>query len=187
MIDPAGNARYPGRIIGQVYEKSITFEIAQQLSSLLNSKSITVVITRSAGEIITQEQKAHLANRLQPDLYVALQCSWNPSRKQHVNVYRFSRNEPFSQPFDIDQCIPYEKAHFVSAKQSTRYGERLVTSLQTKNGFSPFQQSLYSLPCSSLLGITSPALCIEISCHDDQSWHSMVPSLAHALQETVRS
>src|SRR5579872_1728748 len=66
MLDPAGDAQYPGRIIDDCFERGITLQLAEQLSTVIAQRfpSIRVVITRQPGETRQPLQHANFANRL---------------------------------------------------------------------------------------------------------------------------
>ena len=74
MIDPAGDAKDPGRVIDDTYERSLTMQFAEELKSVLekNNRGLRVIFTRFPGEALESLQNVSFSNRLSVDLYVRL-------------------------------------------------------------------------------------------------------------------
>ena len=85
MLDPAGDAQYPGRIIDDSFERGITLQCVEELQRAITRQfpHVRVVLTRFPGETCQPLQNAHFANRLDVDLYRAFTVIKN--RNQNRN------------------------------------------------------------------------------------------------------
>ncbi len=67
VIDAArGGNEYGARIDEHTYEKQVTLDIANRLRSLLTARDFNVVLTRENDTLLTNEQRAAIANQNKP-------------------------------------------------------------------------------------------------------------------------
>lgn len=92
MLDPAGDAQYPGRIIEDCFERGITLQFVEQLQVIITERfpSVRVVLTRFPGETRQPLQNANFANRLDVDLYISIHCYPESKPKSQLYLYYFS-------------------------------------------------------------------------------------------------
>src|SRR3990172_8684717 len=74
MLDPAGDAKNPGRKLDDSFERGITLQFSETLKQKLESlfPSIRVVLTRLPGETVQLLQNANFANRLDVNFYLSI-------------------------------------------------------------------------------------------------------------------
>src|SRR5271156_6610097 len=91
MLDPAGDAQNPGRIIEDSFERGITLQCMQELQAVIAQRfpRIRVVVTRSPGETRQPLQNANFANRLDVDLYISIHCYPESKPKSQLYLYYF--------------------------------------------------------------------------------------------------
>ncbi len=187
MLDPAGDARHTGRIIGTSFERALTFQIAQALQQTLQKTfPSTVIITRSPGETVHQRQSANFANRLPIDLYISLHCYHAPQEKHTIALYLLSRSTlsiPSSAPISM---MPFDHAHWQSFDTTKKYGALMHNTLQTYAH--QFQlPPVITLPFAPLLGIQAPAIGIEINCVSPDNVTLYVEPLAKTIISALTS
>lgn len=164
MLDPAGDARHTGRIIGTNFERAITYQIAQALQQLLqNNFACTVLITRSPGETVSPLQNANFANRLPIDLYMSLHCYHAPLEKHTIAIYLVAPPSTAAAAPSL-AMTPLAHAHDQSWHSSKKYASHIHSALQATYAHQFQLPPLVALPFAPLGGITAPALGIEINC-----------------------
>jgi N-acetylmuramoyl-L-alanine amidase len=185
MIDPAGDAKHTGRIIGDTFERAITLQCAQELKKQLEPQGITVIITRTAGEVIQPLQSAQFANRLSADLFIHLTCCTSDEPTPSLYCYHFSLGEPFKQTFDNHHFIPADRAHHVSFDRTQRYAQKIITHFQQQCSTFCHAYGPHALPVKALYGIKVPALSIELLLPKKDHWHNFISPLSHAIADAV--
>lgn len=81
IIDPGHGGHDPGAIgRSGLREKDVNLDIARRLSSLLASRGIKVVMTRSSDKFIGLPARVQIANRAAADLFVSIHSNANHSR-----------------------------------------------------------------------------------------------------------
>ncbi len=185
MIDPAGDAKRTGRIIGNSFERAITLEMAQALkAALVLQMPCSVVITRSAGELVQPLQNAQFSNRLPIDLYLNLNCAATTGPVS-VYVYQFSYGEPFIQSPPQFSFIPIDTAHHCAFNKTSSLAASVVGSLQQAHAKQFHTYGPYQIPLVPLKGIKAPALSIELLLSEHQDWRPLVAPLVQAVTQAI--
>ena len=185
MIDPAGDAKRTGRIIGDSFERAITLEIAQALKTALTMQmGCSVILTRSAGELVAPLQNAQFSNRLPIDLYLNLNCAAS-SGPVSIYVYHFSYGEPFIQPVQPLSFIPIDTAHHCAFYTTSSIAKQVVRSLQQAHAKQFHTHGPYHLPLVSLKGIKAPALGIELLLSEHHDWRPLIAPLVQAITQAI--
>ena len=188
MLDPAGDARHTGRIIGTSFERALTFQIAQALQQTLQKTfPCNVIITRSPGETVHQRQSANFANRLPIDLYISLHCYHAPQEKHTIALYLLSRS-PLSVPSSAPITMtPFSHAHWQSFDTTKKYATRMHTILEATYAHQFQLPPVIALPFTPLFGIQAPAIGIEINCVSLDNGTLYVEPLAKTILSTLTS
>jgi N-acetylmuramoyl-L-alanine amidase len=78
LIDAGHGGKDPGAIsyLGY-YEKSVTLKIAAKLSVVLKARGFQTKMVRTTDTFIDKYDRAELANRINPDLFVSVHCDAN--------------------------------------------------------------------------------------------------------------
>lgn len=188
MIDPAGDARQTGRIIGNGFERTIAFQLAKELhASLQETLPCSVIITRTPGEIVYPQQNAHFANRLSIDLYVSLHCYCDPEEKYTIALYALSRTDINSTPLPDLAMIPLTKAHWHASKHTHAYMQSMYTTLTTHYAHQFHLLQPLDIPLAPLLGIQAPAIAIEVNCMASDSITAYIEPLTKSIRAALTS
>lgn len=86
VIDPGHGGRDPGSIgYKNTKEKKITLDVALKLGEYINKylPEVKVVYTRKTDKFVGLEERGHIANEAEGDLFVSLHC--NAFRSRHIN------------------------------------------------------------------------------------------------------
>ena len=203
MLEPAGDAQYTGRIIDDAFERGITLQCAQELTTLLESKMLAsgarmrITLSRFPGEVLEPLQNAAFANRLATNAYITISMYQFPhetkrDRAAEIAIYYFAYHPTTDfwqrQTHDLT-CEPYHQAHLATSVRSNALAHTLCNSLRTAKPFAGTVNHCHGLPVKPLIGITAPALLIEIGLPHKDAWQTLVLQLAqhitHALSECL--
>lgn len=192
MLDPAGDAQYPGRIIEDSFERGITLQCVEELQTTITKRFpfVRVVLTRLPGETRQPLQNANFANRLDTDLYISIHCYSESKPKSQLYLYYFSNNDSFISQPSPHALYPYDKAHLISLKSTKAFGtimERILRDPQYAHLF--MLHGLYTLPFAPLIGIKKPALAIEIGLKHKENWklfiEPIIASITPLLEQQI--
>ena len=186
MLRPAGYAVSAGRKLSHGYERSTTYQLADNISSLLqNQYSIKTLLTRDPGERLSAQNTLEFANRTNPDIFVALYIYKEKDDKPHVTIYHhlqdpfIDRCDYLTKPYDF---IPRNHAHRINMHQAQKYGAAIKTALSQPSYTALFEtHGCYGIPLKPLVGLIPPALLIEIGLHKEDTWKLLAQPLAEAL------
>jgi N-acetylmuramoyl-L-alanine amidase len=190
MLDPAGDAQYPGRIIEDSFERGITLQCVEELQNVISKRfpHVRVVLTRFPGETKQPLQNANFANRLDVDLYISIHCYHETKPKSQLYLYYFSQNDMFvGQPSAYSLC-PYDKAHLFSIKTTKAWGttmERVLRDAQYGHLF--VFRGLYTIPFAPLIGIKKPAIAFEIGLKQKENWKLFIEPIVASLTPLIES
>ncbi len=188
VLDPAGDARNPGRQIQGHYERTLAMQCVQALKKELEQKTseLLILFTRLPGQQVDQLEKARLANQLPADLYISLHLYETAQLKTQLHIYHYANQQlPCAHVPLVDEqltCIPLYKAHLVHATQ-TKQGAHFLRQ-QLSNSIVQRQCDIHQpigMPCLPCKGIIPPALCIEIGLPKPDSWMCCLKPLAQAI------
>lgn len=190
MINPGGDAQNPGRFIDDNFERSITFSYAQELKYSIESTdpSITVILTRYPGEKIPALQNANFANRLEADLFLSLHFYQETDVKPHMFLYQFCYQPHMPEKPNDFSFYRYDKAYLFNQDRSQEWGRLFYTTCQQKPYANLFTvHDTIKVPCEPLIGITTPAVMVEIGLKTKSDWHTYIEPLAQAIINNVKN
>lgn len=188
IINPAGNTQSTERLIDNTFERSITLQAAEALKKQLEKQIplCTILLTRAPGRVTTQLQNAHFANSLNVDLFISLHFYQETETKPHVYIYQFSYNNEFVvKPSDFT-FYRYDQSYFFN-RTSSAHAARIVekTWMHNAHAHQFTTHHVVGIPCSSLIGITSPALAFDIGIKSPTDWHTYIQPLLEGIQAIV--
>ncbi len=194
MIDPAGDARNPGRIIDDTYERSLTMQCAEELKQLLEgdySIKCRVILTRFAGETIEPFQTITFANRLGVDLYISL--NFFQQSVETPQLYFYTLTYDPATDFGAKkgtslELLPYNQAYKSSLTKTKQYST--LAYAQCKEVSSSYHVRCHTpkgIPYKPLSGIMAPAFGIEVGLYRKNQAKSLVPLFAQALKAIISS
>ncbi|HVW99180.1 MAG TPA: hypothetical protein VHA52_01890 [Candidatus Babeliaceae bacterium] len=186
MIDPVGDALYPGRCLGEDFERTVTLLCAQKLKEYIesNSKSISVIITHSPGEIVEPLQNAAFANRADVNLYISIYAYHEQGPASILWMFNTLYN-PIELAYayngsSLDLC-PYDHAYRYNIQASHKLAQDLAKAMLKVSSRGFMVEGPYAFPLRSLQGVKSTSLCCEFGLAKSQDWMSMVEALAKAI------
>lgn len=187
MIDPAGHAKNVGRRLVESYERGETFKFAEKLKDALSEKyGVRSVLTRYPGEEIIELQNASFANRLQVDFYLSLNIYREESVKPKIFVYHLVYDPMVDlarRIIDNLLFIPIHQAHFKNIHRTKFLCNHMRSIL-----FKPDYQKKfdfygpYGIPFKPLIGVTAPAIGIELGISEEDKWQNLVEPLVESLK-----
>lgn len=190
MLDPAGDAKHPGRIVRDSFERGITLQCAEQLKKMLEAtyKNIRVVLTRFPGETIAPLQNANFSNRLHADFYLSINFYHGKEERPRMHLYYFIYH-PVTDFWaqSVPLCFySYEQAHLRNLKKTKHWGQIMLNTLSSDEHKRLFDcRGIYAIPFRPLIGIRAPALAIEVSLGEKTDWVRYVQAIVESLKPII--
>ncbi len=193
MLDPAGDAKQTGRKLGDSFERGITLQYVETLKKILQKEYpfVNVMLTRFPGDIIYELQNASYANRLGTNLYISINFFQTQETKPSIYLYQFSYHDDFISPTASLTFYLFDHAHLHHLDTTRAWGHLFKSVLEQKEYKSMFAiKGIYKLPFKPLIGITAPAIGIEIGLKKKGDWNQYVEPVSNAIgrvMETARA
>lgn len=196
MLDPAGDARTPGRTINQHVERGITLQIAEAIKKEIElaqgdhdflTAPVRIVLTRAPGESIAPLHNAMFANRLEADVYLSIHCFHLTAGHAPLTIYHYLTNpvtDLWSSPKQL-ALYPYDQAHLYQVHASKQAAEKLKASLVASKISDV--RGVFGFPFKPLVGIKVPAFAIEIGLRNKDEWARYAQIIAQGLMQLVPS
>ena len=186
LIDPAGHVGNLGRLLLEGYERAQTLRFAHALKKeFLKKYNVFPVISRTSGELILPFQVPSFSNRLGTSLFLRIHMYREESEKPRLFFYQHLLDPEVDlahRNFDLLSLIPIHQAHFSSAKKTKVYGEKICEYLNQKTFRRYFDcHQLLGIPLKSLVGITAPALLLEMGICRENKWKSLVGPIVESF------
>jgi len=182
MLDPAGDASHPGRIIEDAFERTITLELAHALAHQIEqlAPNTRVIITRTGNETIRPHQNANFANRLDVDLFISLHCYQEQQPRPQLAIYTFSYGDYTPSRIQDLAFYPYDQAYLLAGGTTQKYAQAIEATL--KQYAKQFDLvGAFGIPFKPLIGVKAPAIGIELGLKNKQGWQSFIAPLAQAV------
>ena len=172
MLDPVGN--------------SLPFAHALQTHIEQAVPGTRVILTRTANETVRPLQHANFANRLEVDLFLSLRCYEDASTRPQLAIYTFSYGDYAPSRIQDLAFYTYDQAHLLASGATQKYAHAM------EDTFKKYAKQFdligsFSLPYKPLIGVTAPAIGIEIGLKNKQSWQSFVAPLCEAVAEIMHA
>lgn len=186
VLEPAGDAKYTGREIGDNFERAITLQLAEHIKKNIEKKSntIRVFLSRIPGQIVEPLQNAHFANRLGVDLYISIHCFEEREEKQSLFLYYLLYNPITdfwnSAQHDL-QFIPIDQIHKKHLTMTQTYSIQFYEFLKRSynNHFMIYKP--IGIPFKPLIGLNCPAFALELSISSHYNWLIYAEPIAEGL------
>lgn len=110
VIDAGHGGKDPGAIgKSGTREKDITLDIARRLKTVLESKGVKIVMTRSSDKFIPLKDRASIANKTNADLFISIHVNANNSRQPYgFETYYFSQaSDNVSRALEVSENTYY--------------------------------------------------------------------------------
>lgn len=184
MLDPAGDAHNPGRILNDSFERGITWQFAEQLKQLLEERypALRVILSRNPGEAVQPLQNANFANRLDVDLYLSINFYHEHEPKPTIYLYTFSYgNDIIPKKTDLSFCR-YDQAYLCNYERTQKWSKLFKKELQSESHAKLFIcKGIYKLPFKPLIGIKAPAFAFEAGLKTGDDWQQLIEPIATSL------
>lgn len=189
MIDPAGDARNPGRIIDDTYERALTMQCAEELKQILEAEpnKCRVILTRFPGEAIEPLQNITFANRLGVDLYISLGFFQHTGETPRISWYMLiydPATDIMSKKGTALELLPYDQAYKLSLTKTKQLSALAYTACSTTPKIASCATP-HAIPYKPLVGIMAPALGLEIGIQHKPQAKQVIPLIAQALKALV--
>jgi N-acetylmuramoyl-L-alanine amidase len=187
LIDPSGSANQPGRLIIENYERAETLKFAEELKKSLDKKYINLknVVSREPGEQIQPLQISSLCNRMGAKFFLRIGMYHSESEKPSINIY-FLQFDPlvdgYNQRTIKSALIPMQQAHFSNFKVTKSFAEKMFKNLSSER-FNRYLECSKPIgaPIKDLIGITAPAIYIELGICREDKWNSLIDPIVESL------
>ena len=187
MINPAGDARNPGRVLSNGYERGLTLRIAEKLKEEIQDRyDIKCHLTRAPGEEVLELQSASFANRLKADFYLSLHVYREEAIKPKLSLYYLVYNpmvDLITHNLSPLEFLSIRKAHLVNMNQ-TRSIANKMQSILTNDEYKR-KIDVYSprgIPFKPLRGVMAPAIAVEIGLKEEDKWKSFIEPIVESLR-----
>jgi len=126
VVDPGHGGKDPGAIGKKgLKEKDVNLDIAKRLRKLLQTRGVSVVMTRSRDEFISLKKRASIANKANADFFISIHANASRSRNPRgFEIYYLRessaglRNSIYAEKFiesdfsqtQLDRSSKYAKA-----------------------------------------------------------------------------
>lgn len=184
VLDPAGDAKEVGRLIDGAYERTIAFRVAEKLKEEIERRipQTMVLLTRQLAQTMQPLQQANFANRIDADLYLHLSFFKQAGARNSIFIYRFSYHDDFIVLPQMLRFYPYNQAHLFCNQKTTGYTALLADLLQSAYHTSYATHGPYALPITPLIGISCPAIMLEIGIEKESDWLRIIEPLVEAVE-----
>ena len=190
MLNPAGDARNAGRVIDNTFERGLTLQLCNELKQELSQQlpDIYIALTRFPGETVEPLQNAQFANRLNIDLFVAIQLYSIQEPKPLITIYQYIYHPTnlWHKPCNELEFIDIDNAHLNTAQQTHKLGKIFHTFLQKNEYHHQLAvNNFLSIPFKPLFGIQAPALGIEIGISYKEQWRLLIPIISEGIRQLL--
>lgn len=187
ILDPAGDAKDPGRQLATCSERSITLQFCEKLKKFLYEErpSYTVTLTRTAGETRSQEQRAQIANQLHADLFVHISCFDDTAIKPHLMIYRMAPTTGVPWTAHSYHLIPAHKAHDLVAARVETLVQRFYQSINKQKYYIVSKPvAIYDARLSSIM---IPAFTIEFGITNTVPWTPLIEQIGIGIIRAIEN
>lgn len=188
MLDPVGDTKRIGRALHNNFERSATFQFAQELKRQIqiNYPQVTVILSKTAGQTLEKLQSASFANRLNVDLVLSFNFYKETAIKPYIFLYHFKNQNFFSSnKTEQIQFYPYHQAFMINFDRTKTWGTMIQQSLQHAHYKHYFTcHPLLAIPFKPLAGMIPPAIGIEIGIKSN-GWEPYIMPIVNSLSEII--
>ena len=181
IFDPAGDAKHPGRLIGQTFERTATLYFARQIKEHIATldKKAVVLFARLPGEHKDSLEKAHFVLQYNPDLFIHIALYQTKHIKPQIHFYCHAQNNTDAYAHTL--LRPLAHTHAPYAERSQAYAHNIYTAMQIGTERICDLHAPMSIHSFVLKQIAAPALVIEIGIQDPDNLHNCIAPLAQSI------
>lgn len=193
MIDPAGDAKSPGRSIDEEFEANLTIQFAQELKKLIEAenKNIRIILTKSPDESIDSLQNAAFANRISPKMYLNIGFYVDQEKPNNIYIYHLIHNpvtDFWTKQDNSLKFYPIDQAYKINLNKTVNYAKNLFESFKTQESNFPLNiNNIIGIPFKPLNFIVSPALGIEIGVKNKNNIKELVEPIKNSIIQVINN
>lgn len=188
ILDPAGDAQTPGRIIGNHFERGLTLACVEHLKNQLSElfPEIRVMLTRFPGEAPTPFKNASFTNKMGGNLYISLHM-YQQQEMRTIDFYIFGTGTPPAPSYEKNRLTltPVHLVHQKASSLSQRYAQQMYDELMVSCEKNTQLHAPLTIPFAPLKGIGCPAFALEVSVKNQRDALTFVDTLANALAPVI--
>lgn len=187
VLDPAGDARIPGRPIENTLERSVTYAFAEALKQYIEDQSdhVHVFFTRSLGESVSHDQRITCAHRKQADVYLSLHAYHNPHGVV-IDWARYATQSGSIQKLSHRRWLSARTVHLTLASLMENMDETYAV-LETMCARYAAVCGIHRLPLKPLARCAVPAYFCEIGIHEASAWKALVEPIGSYILHVAAS
>lgn len=184
VFDPAGRTGTHQRMIDGISEPTITYQLVLSLKKKLeeNNPYLRIVILRDTK---TDNQLEHIsaANQTHANLYINFQAYQSKQKKNSLGIYHMLYRTTDTWPIErVTNFLPINLSHRISIKKTIFFEKTIMESLVEHKAIST---AVSGMPLKSLLGLTIPALLLELGLAQSTSYELFIDPLVHAFSNII--
>lgn len=188
LLDPAGDAHSSGRKVHTTFEHGLSMQCAQALQQKIKElyPQHRILISRAPGESVDHMQRINFSNRLQVDLFIHISFSAQTNNQYTLNIYRYCAEptDDWNKKTDALTFIPLHQAHLRNNEINKQMSNILYKKLSEIKWLKV--ETPLAIPHKPLLGITSPALAVEIGIPESLTWKPLIDPLVNTLCNSLK-
>lgn len=181
LISPGGDSKKIGRYVLGGTERASALQFSEMLAQEIIDNNMNALLSRRAGQEMSEFQIVGLTNKLNPDLFIAIHVCKIDAIKPKLSVYTLSYNN-MEQQTNSEEFVSLNKAHLKNKNKSFDIAKQVQTYLsQQENRRIVDTDKPFSLPLRILCGIMPPAILLEIGISQEEKLKSLVKPVSLAI------
>ena len=191
LLCAQGDAQTPGRKIRDSFEREQAHAFIQALGKYLHTQeAYALALTHEPSDKPETGRLISLSNKFNPDLFIKIYLTHTSSPKPLISLFYLTLNPLTEAAYRTDythSLIPLKRAHIPSLQITKHYATCLKTALDKTTLQKKFTLcGPYGIPILSLVGITAPALAIELGINTPDQWKELIKPLAKSLSFLIK-
>jgi N-acetylmuramoyl-L-alanine amidase len=181
LLEAAGDNLHAGRTLGELFESSFCWELAQQIKQNLEQKksNIQCLLNRVPGQSLSPLANQNYANKLSVDLYVSINAFYSRDKEKSITLYQFSYHDTFILKENSLSFYPYDKLYLINESVTKEWTRMIKKQLATNSDLTV--KGPYCLPFKPLIGIKAPAVAVEVGVTDTTNIQELAMIISTAL------
>lgn len=157
-------------------------ELGKQLQKKYN---FSIALTHELTNTVAAWRIASLSNKFEADFFLNLNLYYQSSNRPHISLFYLTYNpltEQKNRIFSPCTFIPVRLAHLACLQTTKRYAQLIQAALQQPK----YQKQLsidepLGAPLVHLVGISVPALTLEVGINAQGQWKQLIKPLVKSL------
>ena len=187
LLYPQGDAQSAKKNNNVCCQPNQVHAFAHELGKQLQKKyHFSIALTHELTDTVAIGRIASLTNKFEADFFLNLNLYYQSSNKPHISLFYLTYNpltEQTNRTFAPCTFIPARLAHLVCLQTTKRYAHSIQKALQQPK----YQKQLdiadpMGAPLNSLMGISVPALTLEVGINTQGQWKQLIKPLVKSFE-----